>query len=234
VVLEQLGVLGYSYSIPAAFRLQGSLDVGALERSVGTLIERHESLRTRIESRDGIPYQVIAEPGDYRLDQEDLTLLGPVEREARLEEVMQQERMHRFDLSAGPLLRVLLLKLAAQDHVLLLTMHHIVSDGWSLGILIRELSVLYAAYGRGEHSPLEPLEVQYADYAIWQRQWLQGEVLEKQLSYWRERLSGTLPVLELPTDRQRPAVASFKGAVHSFALSKELSAGLQELRGARG
>src|SRR6185295_13533602 len=139
------------------------------------------------------------------------------------------EGQQPFDLQAGPMLRVLLLQLEDEEQVLVVTMHHIVSDGWSMGIFIRELASLYGAYREGEESPLRELPLQYADFAVWQRGWLQGAVLEQQLAYWREQLGGRLPVLELPGDRARPALQSYGGANYSFRLRKELSAGLKEL-----
>ena len=134
-----------------------------------------------------------------------------------------------FDLATGPLLRVQLLRLGEEDHVVLFTMHHIISDGWSLGVLVKEVATLYEAYIKGEASPLPELEIQYADYAVWQREWLQGEVLEEQLSYWQRQLGGELPVLELPTDRPRPAVQSYRGARQSITISAELTQQLKAL-----
>src|SRR5262249_4410958 len=139
-----------------------------------------------------------------------------------------------FDLSTGPLLRARLLRLAAEEHVLLVTLHHIISDGWSTGVLVREVGALYEAFAQGLPSPLAELPVQYADYAVSQREWLQGEVLEEQLRYWREQLSGAPAVLALPTERVRPAVPSYRGERETVGLSTALTAGLKELSRAQG
>src|SRR5262245_13617362 len=226
--LERLGLVGSAYNMPAAFRLQGRLDARALERSLAELVRRHENLRTRFETIDGEGAQVIDPPGAFRLEVVDLSQLPEQEREAEALRRRQAEIEQPFDLTRGPLFRVSLLRLGSEDHLLLMTMHHIISDGWSIGIMIRELGALYAGFIEGRPARLPELEAQYADYAVWQREWLSGEVLEKQLSYWKENLEGA-PVLELPTDRPRPATPSFKGAAISFELSAELTAGLKKL-----
>src|ERR1041385_4949433 len=140
-----------------------------------------------------------------------------------------QEALRPFDFARGPMLRASLLQLAEEEHVLSLTMHHIVSDGWSMGVLVHEVATLYTAFSNGQPSPLDELTVQYADYAQWQREWLSGEVLAEQLSYWKRQLQGAPPVLELPTDRPRPSVQTFNGANQSFTLSKDLSGALKQL-----
>jgi len=211
------------YNVPTAVRLQGPLNIEALERTLSEIVRRHEVLRTTFSSGEREPVQVIGEAQPLRIAVEELSSLGEAERE------QEAEAQAPFDLSVGPLLRVRLLRLAAEDHVLLLTMHHIISDGWSMGVLIREVATLYAAYVKGEPSPLPELTIQYADYAVWQREWLQGEVLEEELKYWREQLGGELPVLDLPTDRARPEVQTYRGAQRSFSLSASLSHGLQQL-----
>ncbi|HEX8189187.1 MAG TPA: amino acid adenylation domain-containing protein [Pyrinomonadaceae bacterium] len=225
-LLDRLGPGLPTYNLPAAVRLRGALDVGALEHALDEVVRRHESLRTTFAEEGGIPYQVISPPAATRLELSDLSSLPAGEREREARRLAGEEMARPFDLSRGPLLRARLLRLAADDHVALLTMHHIVSDGWSQGVLVSELSTLYSAYARGEQSPLEELPLQYADYAVWQRGYLTGEVLESQLAYWRERLSG-LPRLELPADRPRPALAGGRAARHSMVLSAELSAGLR-------
>jgi hypothetical protein len=159
----------------------------------------------------------------------ELTELPAEQREAEARKLAAAEAQTPFHLSAGPLLRAKLLRLDEQEHVVLLTTHHIVSDGWSTGILVREVAALYEAYIEGRESPLEELAVQYADYAVWQREWLQGEVLERQLNYWRRQLGGEWPVLQLPTDRPRPAVATYRGATHSHILPAELTIPLKAL-----
>ena len=196
-------------------RLSGDLDVGGLERALGELVARHETLRTRFAEVAGRPVQVVEPAGPVRLVAEDVAA-GEVEAVARGEAAVP------FDLERGPLLRVRLLRVGAGEHVLLLTMHHVVSDGWSQGVLERELGALYGG------AELEPLPVQYADYAVWQREWLRGRVLEEQLGYWRERLAGLEP-LDLPGDRVRPAVESHRGARVRAELDPELTRGLREL-----
>jgi len=172
---------------------------------------------------------VIDAPGEFRLDVVDLSGLGEEEREAEARRLIREDAARPFDLAAGPLLRAKLLRLGAGEHVALVNMHHIVSDGWSQGVLIREIGALYAANVAGRPSPLAELPIQYADYALWQREWLQGEALARQVEYWKDRLSGAPAALALPTDRPRPAVQSFRGAVLPFGLSAELSSGLVDL-----
>jgi hypothetical protein len=187
------------YNIPAAVRLTGLLDVTALEQSLNEIVQRHEALRTTFSAVQGEPMQVITPTLTLTLVVTDLQEFPEAEWEAEARRLATQEARRPFDLSQGPLLRATLLRLGERDHVLLLTMHHIVSDGWSMSILFRELSVLYEAFSTGRPSPLPELAIQYADFAVWQRQWLQGEVLE-------EQLDAAPPLLELPTDRPRPAI----------------------------
>lgn len=226
---EQLGLAGAAYNVPLALQLNGELSEQALQRSFDEIVRRHESLRTRFEARSGVPQQVIQAPGPFELRREDFSALDPGQREHQLLESMRHEQSHRFELSTGPLLRALLVKLGDREHVLLLSMHHIVSDGWSTGVLMRELSTLYAAYLRGRPSPLQELPIQYADYAIWQRQWLRGERLAEQLEYWKTQLRSAPPELELPTDRPRPPMESFKGATLKFELPGKMCEALKEL-----
>ncbi len=223
-----------TYNIPAALRLAGALDQRALERSLSEIVRRHEALRTVFAEVDGSPVQVIAPFGGFALPVEDLSGLGEAEREAALSRRAGEEASRPFDLSAGPLFRPALLRLGSEDHVLLLSMHHIVSDEWSMGVLFRELSALYAAYREGRESPLPELPVQYADYAVWQREQLAGEVLDRQLSYWRERLAGAPELLELPTDHPRPAVQTYGGGTVPVELSPELLERLQALGRSEG
>jgi hypothetical protein len=211
--LEQLGLAGPAYNMPLALRLEGDLDLQALERSLAEIVRRHESLRTRFEARDGEAIQVVDGPDGFDLATVDLSRLGSEERAREVERLIQEEVARRFDLAAGSLLRAAVLRLSDLEHVLLVTAHHIVVDAWSQGILVRELSTLYTAFSQGLSSPLPELPLQYADYALWQRGWLQGEVLDRRVDYWKSRLTGASPILELPTDRVRPAVASFKGGI---------------------
>ena len=220
-----------TYNVPADYRLKGKLDLGALEKSLRELVRRHEASCARVFRRwRGDRYRRSLRRkgcGFAVVDLQGLRRRDALEREvARL---AAADAQRPFDLGQGPLLRVSLLKLGEQEHVLLLNVHHIVFDGWSWGVLALELSVLYAAYGRGEESPLGELAIQYGDFAVWQREWMQGEVLEGQLNYWKEKLGGSLPVLELPTDRVRPSVQTYRGSTISFDLSKSVTEGLQKL-----
>ncbi|MBZ4423385.1 condensation domain-containing protein, partial [Myxococcus sp. RHSTA-1-4] len=228
-VIDQLEPGGAAYNIPTALRLRGPLDVAAMERAFTALVERHESLRTTFAVQDGEPVQVIHAPPRFPLAVVDLSTLPPAECEAEARRLVSREAQRPFDLANGPVFRALLLRLGEQDHVLLGTMHHIVSDGWSMGVLVRELAALYASQATGQDSHLPALPIQYADFAAWQRAWLRGEALERQLGYWRQQLSGAAPVLELPTDKPRPAVQSHRGAWQPVLLSKPLTEALLAL-----
>ncbi|MGH3582238.1 MAG: non-ribosomal peptide synthetase, partial [Mycobacterium sp.] len=220
---------GSAYNMPSAVRLEGELDGVALERALAEIVRRHEALRTRFAVAEGVGWQVIDAAGAFRLERVDLSGQPEEEREAEARRLTALEATQRFDLATGPLLRAKLLRLGVREHVVLVTLHHIVSDGWSMGVLVEELVSLYGAYVRGENSPLAELAVQYADYALWQRSWLQGEVLERQVGYWRNRLSGAPAALELPTDRPRPAVASHAGGSVPVRLPAVLKDRLMEL-----
>ncbi|HEV3049322.1 MAG TPA: amino acid adenylation domain-containing protein, partial [Longimicrobium sp.] len=232
--LDRLEPGSTTYNLPAAWRLGGALDQAALERALGEIVRRHEVLRTTFREANGSPVQVIAPFGGFALPVEDLSGLDEADREAAVRRRALEEARRAFDLSAGPLFRAALLRLDAEDHVLLLSMHHVVSDGWSMGVLFRELSALYAAYRAGGESPLRELPVQYADYALWQRAQLEGEALDRQLSYWRERLAGVPELLELPIDHPRPAVQTYRGASVPLDLSPELLERLQALGRSQG
>ena len=227
--LDQLEPGSTSYNMPMAVRLHGNLNVPALEQTLTEIVRRHEVLRTRFVNVDDEPRQEVLEAEDVKLAITDLSSLDQEEREAAVREAATVESSEPFDLANGPMLRVKLLRLSDEEHVVLLTMHHIAGDGWSMGVLTREVATLYAAYSQGEESTLAELPVQYGDFAVWQRGWLQGAELERQLAYWREQLGGELPVLELPADRPRPAMQSYRGAHTGFRLSPEVSAGLKEL-----
>ncbi|MBZ4423332.1 non-ribosomal peptide synthetase, partial [Myxococcus sp. RHSTA-1-4] len=217
------------FNMPAALRLRGSLDVGALGRTFAEVVRRHETLRTTFVSRDGRPLQHIhAAPAEWPLPVEDLSALAPAAREAAVQRRMTEEAHLPFDLANGPLLRTVLLRSAADEHVLVLCMHHIVSDGWSMGVLVNEVAALYAALAQGREPVLPALPVQYADYAAWQRRVQEDEAQAAQLEWWRSRLDGA-PVLELPTDSPRPAVRSQRGATHFFTLPAELISGLENV-----
>ncbi|HEX8317857.1 amino acid adenylation domain-containing protein, partial [Longimicrobium sp.] len=225
--LEQMGDLGSTYHVPTRLRLRGELDRGALRRALDAMLARHEALRTTFVQVDSEPVQRIAEESPFHLLEHDLG--GDADAEAQFRRLAAEEAGARFDLEQGPLIRGRLVRLAEDDHVLLLTMHHIVSDGWSMGVLTRELGALYAAFRRGEENPLPPLPIQYADYAAWQRQWVGGEVLREQAEYWKQALSGAPELLELPTDRPRPARPDHVGGTVGIDLGDELSAGLRAL-----
>ncbi|MFP2909701.1 condensation domain-containing protein, partial [Pyxidicoccus sp. 3LFB2] len=218
-----------AYNLPAAVRMEGVLDVPALERSASEVVRRHESLRTTFRNGPEGALQVIAPAAPVTLPVIDLGHLPEASREKEALRLARQEALRPFDLVQGPLIRGTLLRLAPQDHILLLTMHHIVSDAWSMGVFIREFAALYDAFLSGRPSPLTEPGLQYADYAVWQRGWLQGEVLETQVGYWRQQLSGAPQVLELSTDRPRPAVQSFRGANVPVRLSRQASDALKAL-----
>ncbi len=232
--LDQLEPNNPFYNNPAAVRLSGELNVAALEQSLTEIIARHETLRTTFSTVNSQPVQLVSPPGPFRLPVFDLSDLHGAAQEEKVRQLVREEAANGFDLKTGPLLRVRLLRLNEREHVLLLTMHHIVSDGWSMGVLVRELCALYEAFLQGGESPLAPLAVQYADYAQWQREHLAGEVLKQQLQYWREQLAGAPALLEFPTDRPRPAVQSFRGARESVRLGAELTRELQALSRAEG
>ncbi len=227
--LDQLQPGSAAYNMAGALEISGRLDVNVLERSLDEILRRHEALRTTFETLDGQPVQVIAHAMRLALPLTDLSGMSEAERESQVKHLSQEEAEQSFDLTQGPLIRGRLLRLSGEAHLLLLTMHHIISDGWSTGVLIREVAALYEAYSRGEASPLPELEVQYADYALWQREWLGGQTLEAQLDYWRQQLSGELPVLQLPKDFTRPASQKFLGATHTASISKRTSDELQRL-----
>ncbi len=228
--LDQLEPHSHVYNVPEAVRLSGPLDVGALEKSLGALVLRHESLRTTFPMTRGVARQHIAAPADGSLPVVDLQgLADRAAVEAEVRRRAAEEAGTPFDLATGPLFRTTLLRLSEQEHVLLSTVHHIVSDGWSTGVLLRELGALYGAFSAGRPSPLPDLSIQYVDHAVWQREWLSGDVLRAQLDYWKKQLAGAPPALELPTDRPRPAVQTYRGATVPIALSRELSAGLAAL-----
>ena len=224
--LDQFEPSGAHYNMPFGLRLRGALDVGALELALREVVRRHESLRTRFDVVDSQPVQIVSEEVCLHLTLVDLRDLSEREQAGRVAELSDEEARLPFDLRRGPLLRAKLLCLGEEEHIALFTMHHIVADGWSLGLLVRDVATLYDAFIRSEPSPLGELTLQYADYAVWQRGWLQGEVLERQLDYWRGRLAGAPPGLPLPTDRPRPPFQSYRGARHHFRLRRELLDGL--------
>ncbi|MBY6244154.1 condensation domain-containing protein, partial [Methylosinus sp. Sm6] len=222
-----------AYHIAGGVRLCGSLDAAALRRALDRIVERHEALRTTFVLATEEPEQKIgsSETG-FHLVEHDLS--GAADVEDALRRLFAREASEPFDLERGPLIRGRLARLGDNDHALLMTMHHIVSDGWSMGVLTRELSALYAAFSGGSPDPLPPLPAQYADYALWQRNWLNGERLERQADYWRRMLEGAPGLLELPTDRPRPPRQDFAGASVPVRLEASLTQGLEALARSRG
>ncbi|MFP2912261.1 amino acid adenylation domain-containing protein, partial [Pyxidicoccus sp. 3LFB2] len=220
--LDQLEPGSAFYNVPILLTLRGALVEDVLERSFQELVRRHESLRTVFRAEGGAAVQVILPVGMTQLERVDLSGLPEAERQAEARRRAEHESTRPFNLETGPLLRTTLLKLTPDEHVLVLVLHHIVSDGWSLGVLTREMGALYTAFSQGQPVSLPELPVQYADYAVWQRSWLQGEVLEAQLGYWRKQLSEAPRALELPTDKPRPAVQTFRGATCEAHWPREL------------
>ncbi len=227
--LDQLEPASPSYNLPKSVRLFGELNVAALSQSINEIVRRHEILRTSFATSDGKPIQIISPSVSLRLPMVDLQNIPPSEREVEVYRLAKAEAQKAFHLAESLLLRASLLRLGEDEHVILLTLHHIVSDGWSTGVLIREMAALYEAFSCGRPSPLPELPIQYADFAVWQREWLQGQVLETQLTYWKQQLKGDLPILQLPCDRPRPAVQSFAGKTLSFVLPKTLTEALKAL-----
>jgi len=227
--IDQLEPGSAAYNVPMALDLAGALDVPALERALGEIVRRHEALRTVFALRDDQPVQVIHPFTAFHLPVDDLTALPGDERRAEAARRVGAEARAPFDLAAGPVLRATLIRTAADEHTLVLVFHHVVTDAWSGGIFFGELAALYTAYTSGDASPLAELPVQYADFAAWQRGWLRGEALERQLAYWRARLAGVPSVLELPADRPRPAVQDVAGALLPFHLPKETAAAARAL-----
>ncbi|MEW6736493.1 MAG: amino acid adenylation domain-containing protein, partial [Acidobacteriota bacterium] len=216
-----------SYNLPYFVHFRGTLNIAALERSFNEIIHRHEILRTTFTIISGQAVQIIVPALALNMSIIDLQELDKELKEIETAQLASQQARQPFDLVNGPLLRSILLRLSEQEHILLLSLHHIVSDGWSRGILIRELAALYEAFSIGNPSPLSELPIQYADFAIWQREWLNGEILQKQLAYWKEKLAGELPILELPTDHPRPALQTANGAHYFFTLAKQVTESLK-------
>lgn len=228
-LLDRLEPGTATYNLPRCYRMKGKLNVAAFERSLTEIVRRHEALRTCFLMVDWRPVQKIAPPEPFKVSVVDLQGLAEAVREEEAARLALVYASQPFDLGKAPLMRATLLKLAAEEQVLLLNMHHIAFDGWSFDVFERELSVLYTAFLQGQSSPLPELPVQYADFAVWQREWLKGEVLQAQLDYWKEKLGGSLPVLELPTDRPRPGLQTYNGSTLSWALSPKLTEGLKTL-----
>ncbi|QBF27506.1 amino acid adenylation domain-containing protein [Pseudomonas tructae] len=232
--LWQLEPTSTAYHVPAALRLRGQLDIQALQHSFNTLIARHETLRTTFVSTADGARQVIHAQWPLLIEAQTLPAGNPAQTQERLDAWLAGHSQQLFDLQAGPLLRVGLLRLAADEHVLVLTQHHIVSDGWSMQVMVDELVQLYAAYAGGRQPVLPALAVQYADFALWQRQWMEAGERDRQLSYWKDRLGGEQPVLALPLDHPRPLEQSFRGARHTLVLEQRLGNALKQLAQRQG
>jgi natural product biosynthesis luciferase-like monooxygenase protein/amino acid adenylation domain-containing protein len=220
-LLAQINPNSTAYNLSAGLRLVGELNVAALERAISEVVRRHESLRTIFPTRNGVAVQIITPAEPVTLPLIELTPDGAVDERAR--SLSEEEVRRVFDLEAGPLFRALLLRKAEHEHVLVITMHHIISDGWSRGVLYREIAELYSAFSDGLSSPLSDLPIQYVDYADWQRTWLDSGVVAGQLEYWKQHLAGALPLLDLPTDRPRPPMQTTAGATYRFELPAVLA-----------
>jgi amino acid adenylation domain-containing protein len=227
--IDQLEGPNAAYNIRFAIRLHGSLNREALKSASDAILTRHESLRTRFAEINGEPVQTINPPRPLAVRVVELQHLDEALREQSLRTVLDEEVAKTFDLQAGEPIRGCLVRLQTQEHVLLLVMHHVVSDGWSLGVLARELGALYEAFCSGRTDPLPPLPIQYADYACWQRQWLKGEELRRQLEYWKEHLRGAPEFLELPTDRPRPTTRTYRGSTVDVSIGPGLTRELRTL-----
>lgn len=224
---DQFEPASFVYNVLTPVSLRGNLDVSALQEAFNHLVRRHEALRTTFELREGQPVQIIGQQQSIPIRRIDLSHQARPEQQEQFHAVFNDETCRPFDLKKGPLLRITLVRMAAEEHALLLAMHHIVTDGWSMNVLVREAVALYAMYSAGLAPGLSPLPIQYADFAVWQRSWLQGEVLEQQLAYWKQHLGAKPAVLELPTDFPRPAVQTYRGASFIFPFSPALSQSLK-------
>ena len=223
-----------AYNLPTAVRMRGALDVAILKQSLDDVIRHHESLRTTFEIVNNEPIQIIGGSLDLPVPVIDLTIIEESEREAQAHRLAIEEGKRPFDLAQGPLLRLTLIKMGEQDHVALVTMHHIISDAWSMGLFVREIAAAYEAFSAGLVSPLSEPKLQYADFAVWQQEWLESEAFAEQLSYWKNRLSGATAVRELPTDHPRPPVQTFDGAKQYLSLPNDLAVPLEALSRAEG
>jgi amino acid adenylation domain-containing protein len=227
--LDQLEPGSPFYNLPQVISIKGNLNVDALQRTLNEIVNRHEALRTTFSAGPDGPTQIVAKTATITVPVIDLSSLPASEHDTTIAKLAREEARRPFDLSAGPLLRASLLAFDSNTHVLFLTMHHIVSDGWSLGVLFRELAAIYKAFAAGEPSPLPPLPIQYADFAVWQRETLQGAALRRQLDYWKAKLSNSSAILELPTDKPRPAIQQFHGAQRVLQLPQDLTQKLKDV-----
>jgi len=231
---DQFEPASFVYNLLTAVSLHGKLDIPALQEAFRELVARHETLRTAFDFRDGRPVQIIGDPHSIPLRRVEISDLPEAERQSRLSDLLREQASRPFDLKLGSLLRLTLIQLAAEEQVLIMAMHHIVSDAWSMKVLVREIIALYRAYSGGYAPDLPPLPLQYADFAVWQRDWLQGNELAQQLEYWKRQLDAGSSILELPADRPRPAVQTYSGADFTFAFSPALSRSLKAMCRAEG
>ncbi|MEE3716406.1 amino acid adenylation domain-containing protein [Tumidithrix elongata RA019] len=227
--LDQLEPNSSFYNMPKAVRLSGSLKLDVLQRALDSIVAHHEVLRTHYIAENGSPIQIIAAPQSVELKIIDLQQYDREEQDALLQEWLEKESQRPFNLTTDLMIRGCLLQLAASEQILLLVKHHIASDGWSMRILWHQLTQLYTAFLEGKTNPIPPFSIQYADYAVWQREWLSGEVLDTQLNYWKQQLAGANPLLELPTDRPRPALQTYRGASQTLTLPQNLCASIHQL-----
>jgi len=227
--LQQMNPQSPVYNVPVASRLLGKLNVKAIEQALNEIVQRHEILRTTFQMVDAQPMQVISSHAPLSLPLLDLTHLPETARETEAHRLAVENLREPFDLVNGPLVRAMLFRLNVEDHLLLLAMHHIISDGWSISVLVNELAQLYNSFSIGGPSTLPDLHIQYADYAQWQRSWLTGEVFESQLDYWKKQLDGAPPILKVPTDRPRPSIQSSRGLLEHFIVADDVVRGLREL-----
>src|SRR5947207_175588 len=232
--LAQMEGVSEAYHVPFGVRLKGKLDRGALRGALDRVVARHEALRTTFITVEGEAVQRILSAEESRFDLLEHDLRNCIDVRNELKGLIAQEVSTPFDLEAGPLIRGRLIRQAEDEHTLLITMHHIVSDGWSMGVLIRELSVLYGAFVRGEADPLPELSLQYADYAVWQRKWIEGDILRQQGEYWKRALADAPAVLEIAGDHARPGQQDYAGGWEDLVVDEELTAGLKELSKRQG
>jgi tyrocidine synthetase III len=228
-IIDQMEGPHNAYNIPYGYRFRGAFDLKALERAFERLVERHEILRTTFVLVDGSPRQQIHDAQRWRFKPEFVDLSGFGDKEQQAAALNQQEAAHFFNLATGPLLKVKLLRMSGEDHILLLTMHHIISDAWSIGVLVNEIVTLYETFRLGGTDPLPALRIQYKDFAVWQQQELSGDREQLHRKYWMEQFSGNIPVLDMPADRIRPAVKSYHGNSVAFLLDRQMTIGLLEL-----
>ncbi|NER91291.1 amino acid adenylation domain-containing protein, partial [Moorena sp. SIO3A2] len=231
--IEKMALSSNAYNMPLTLHLVGQLDYAALQKSLNQIIARHETLRTTFSEINGTPVQIIQPPFELELPRKDLSGLTPSEATTKLQQLLQQENELSFNLEVDPPIRAQLFQLGTTEHILQITLHHIASDGWSLTVLPKELSAIYTATLADQSSPLPPLPIQYADFAVWQKNYLQGETLSSQLNYWKQKLLD-LPQLQLPTDHPRPAVETFNGAGIPINISAALTSKIQQLTQKQG